>query len=70
MQRTFLCPVNSFRHFIWGATIEFVCHLIGPILSGPIRKLVALLLLSYRCISVTHPHDAVGWSAVRDCGIS
>ena len=32
-------------------------------------KLVALLLLSYRCIVVL-PHGAVGWSAVRDCGIS
>ena len=35
------------------------------------RKLVALLLLSYRCIvtlkcSVTLPHGAVGWSAVCD----
>ena len=43
------------------------------------RKLVALLLhvdvLSYKCIlyykcSVAHPHGAVGWSGVRDCGIS
>ena len=42
------------------------------------RKLVAKLqLLSYRCINVTyyecsvaHPHGAVGWSAVCDCGIS
>ena len=38
------------------------------------RKLVALLLLSYRCIvticSVALPHGAVCWSAVYDCGIS
>ena len=33
------------------------------------RKLVALLLLSYKC-SVTRPHGAVGLSAVCDCGIS
>ena len=37
------------------------------------RKLVALLSLSYRLLykcSVTLPHDAVGWSAVCDGGIS
>ena len=40
------------------------------------RKLVALLLLSYRQIycygksSVTLLHGTVGWSAVCDCGIS
>ena len=39
------------------------------------RKLIALLFLSYRCIvtincSVALPNGAVGWSAVRDCGIS
>ena len=41
------------------------------------RKLVALLLLSYRCTvycyykySVALPHGAVGWTAVCDCGIS
>ena len=42
------------------------------------RKLVALLLLSYRCIvtindykcSVGLPQGALGWSAVCDCGIS
>ena len=33
------------------------------------RELVALLLLSYGCL-VALPHDAVGWSAVCDCGIS
>ena len=37
------------------------------------RKLVALLILSYRCIftiNVALPHCAVGRSAVYDCGIS
>ena len=40
------------------------------------RKLVALLLLSYRMMycyyicSVALPHGAVGWSAVYDYGIS
>ena len=38
------------------------------------RKLVALLLLSYRFIvtfcSVPLPHGAMGWSAICDCGIS
>ena len=39
------------------------------------RKLVALLLLSYRMrcnykCSVALPHGAVGWSAVCDCSIS
>ena len=41
------------------------------------RKLVALLLLSYRCIvtvkckcSVALPQGAMGWSAVCDCGIA
>ena len=41
------------------------------------RKLVALLLLSYRCIvtlyykcSVALPRGAMGWSAACDCGIS
>ena len=35
------------------------------------RKLVALLLLSYRCIvTINIPYGAVGWSAVCDCGIS
>ena len=35
------------------------------------RKLVALLILSYRCLcSVAQPRDAVGWSAVCDWGIS
>ena len=36
------------------------------------RKLVALLLLSYRCIVALDvlPHGALGWSAVCDCGIS
>ena len=41
------------------------------------RKLVALLLLSYRLqiycyykCSVAFPHGAVGWSAVCDCCIS
>ena len=34
------------------------------------RKLVALLLLSYRCIvTMALPQGAVGWSAVCDCGI-
>ena len=40
------------------------------------RKLVALLLLSYRCIVTINVlwllihNGAVGWSAVCDCGIS
>ena len=38
------------------------------------RELAALLILSYECLvtvcSVAHPHSAVGWSAVCDCGIS
>ena len=39
------------------------------------RKLIVLPLLSYSCLvtvnfSVALPHDAVGWSAVCDCGIS
>ena len=40
------------------------------------RKLVALLLLFYRCIvtitvcPVALPYGVVGWSAVCDCGIS
>ena len=37
------------------------------------RKLVALLLLSYRTYykcSVSLSHGAEGWSAVCDCGIS
>ena len=39
------------------------------------RKLVVLLLLSYRCIVTINvlwvlPHGAVGWSAVCDCPIS
>ena len=33
------------------------------------RKLVALLLLSYRCWSVALPHFAIGWPAVCDGGI-
>ena len=41
-----------------------------------IKKLVALLLLSYRSMycyyksTVALPHGAVGWPAVCDCGIS
>ena len=32
--------------------------------------LVALLLMSYRCIvTIKVPHGAVGWSAVCGCGI-
>ena len=34
------------------------------------RKLVALLLLSYRRCSVAPPHFVVGWPAVCDGGIS
>ena len=36
------------------------------------RKLVALLLLSYRClvIVIVLHHGAMGWSAVCDFGIS
>ena len=39
------------------------------------RKMVAMLLLSYRCLatvkcSVALPRSAVVWSAVCDCGIS
>ena len=34
------------------------------------RKLVALLLLSCGCLVTALPQGAVGWSAVRDCGIS
>ena len=37
------------------------------------RKLVVLPLLSYICYckcSVALPHSTLGWSAVRDCGIS
>ena len=38
------------------------------------RKMVALLLLSYRCIvtkcSLALPHSTLGWSAVCDCSIT
>ena len=40
------------------------------------RKLVALLLFSYKCLVTVDvlwldlPHVAMGWSAVCDCGIS
>ena len=34
------------------------------------RELVALLLLSFRCLVSVNVHGAVGWSAVCDCGIS
>ena len=40
------------------------------------RQLVAFILLSYRCIVTVNvlwlflPHGALGWPAVRDCGIS
>ena len=39
------------------------------------REQVALLLLSFRCLDkfckchVALPHDALGWSAVCNCGI-
>ena len=33
------------------------------------KKLVALLLLAYRCIVTALPRGAVVWSAVCDCGI-
>ena len=53
----------------------FLCvHSSFAIILERKRKLVALLLLSYRYIvtkcSVALPHGAVGWFAVCDCGIS
>ena len=45
------------------------------VLQSSSRKLVALLLLSYRCIvtikvSLALPHGAMGSSALCGCGIS
>ena len=39
------------------------------------RELVTLLLLSFGCLVIVFcpvalPHGAVGWTVVRDCGIS
>ena len=53
----------------------FVMHYFMSINMKRKRKLVALLLLSYRCLvdykcSVDLPHGTVSWSAVCDCGIS
>ena len=55
----------------------FVMHYFVFILVLEKEKLVALLLLSYRCsvtlyykCSVALPRGAVGWSAACDCGIS
>ena len=47
----------------------FCVHSSFAIILKRKSKLVALVLLSYRCI-VTLPHGAVGWSAVCDCGSS
>ena len=56
---------------------DLLCvHSSSAIILKRKRKLVALLLLSYRCIvtinkcSVAITHGAVGWSAVCDFGIS
>ena len=50
-------------------------HFIFSIILKMKRKLVALILLSYKClltvtVLVALPHSAVGWSAVCDCGLS
>ena len=55
--------------------MHFCVHSSFAIILKRKRKLVALLLLSYRCIVtiifiVALPHCARGWSAVCDCGIS
>ena len=52
---------------IFCCTLLFVLSGFAIILMGT-RELVALLCLSSWCL-VALPHDAVGWSAVCDCGI-
>ena len=52
----------------------FVSISVFAIILNRKRKLVALLLLSYRCSNTINdlslPHGAVSWSAICDFGIS
>ena len=63
-----------FRLFVGVLSLYLVCYVFCNHLKVEEKAgcfaIIVLQIYCYYACSVTHPHGAVGWSAVCDCGIS